>query len=223
MKLEKALEVVNQIMLSKLGRPLSDAETVLFKGSWQRLTYKAMVEGKPYEASYFKGDLGPKFWRELSNALGEDLSKSNFKEAIARFQGILKDKSSQTTFVPEQSEVNINYYVEHPIPEATAKREILKPGALLRIKGSPKMGKTTFLSRLINYGTERGLRGISLSMRLAEKDDFSSLDKFLHFFCISVSQMLGLEEKFKAYKWEEHSKNKINYLLLNMQKLPEVF
>ncbi|CCQ67228.1 hypothetical protein CWATWH0402_1138 [Crocosphaera watsonii WH 0402] len=186
---------------------MTDAESVLFTGSWQGLTYDAMVEGTQYKASYFKGDLGHKFWEDLSNALGEKVSKRSFKEAIARFQATLKFESPQTNFVPKKQEIRINHYVEHPILEKIAKQEILKPGSLLRIKGSPKMGKTTFLSRLINYGQNKGLRGINLSMSLAEKDDFSSLDKFLQFFCISVAQMLGLEEKFKEYKWKDHPGN----------------
>ncbi len=199
MELKEALQAVNQIMLLKHGRGLSDAETVLFKGSWQGLIYDDMVKDTPYEASYFKGDLGHKFWKDLSDALGEKVSKRNFKGAIARFQA--------TQIVTKQPDVKSNYYVEHPILEKRAKEEMLKPGSLLRIKGSPKMGKTTFLSRLINYGKEQGLRGISLSMRLGEKEDFSSLDKFLQFFCISVAQKLGLQDKFKQYKWEKHPGN----------------
>ncbi|MDJ0579421.1 MAG: AAA-like domain-containing protein [Crocosphaera sp.] len=194
-------------MLSKNGRGLSDAETVLFKGSWQGLTYDDMVKDTSYTANYFKGDLGHKFWEDLSNALGEKVSKRSFKGAIIRFQATLKPDSPQTTFVPKKQRLSINHYVEHPILETIAKKEILKPGSLLRIKGSPKMGKTTFLSRLINYGQNKGLRGINISMSLAEKDDFSSLDNFLQFFCISVAQMLGLEEKFKEYKWEKHPGN----------------
>ncbi|MGK7882539.1 MAG: AAA-like domain-containing protein [Crocosphaera sp.] len=194
-------------MLSKNGRGLSDAETVLFKGSWQGLTYDDMVKDTPYTANYFKGDLGHKFWEDLSNALGEKVSKRSFKGAIARFQSKIEAESPQTNLVPKKQRLSINHYVEHPILEKIAKQEILKPGSLLRIQGSLKMGKTTFLSRLINYGKDEGLRGINLSMSLAEKKDFSSLDKFLHFFCISVSQMLGLEEKFKQYEWEEHPGN----------------
>ena len=207
MELEEALETVNQAMLSKQKRGLTHAETVLFTGSWQGLTYDDMVEGTQYKASYFKGDLGHKFWEDLSTALGEKVSKRNFKEAIARFQKTLNSELHRTTFLPKKSEININHYIERPILEKTAKQAIVKPGSLLRIKGSPKMGKTTLLSRLINYGKGQGLNGINLSMSLAEKEDFSSLDKFLQFFCISVAQMLGLDENFKKYQWNEHPGN----------------
>ncbi|MGK7886605.1 MAG: AAA-like domain-containing protein [Crocosphaera sp.] len=208
MEIEQALQTVNQLMLSKYQRGLTNAETVLFTGSWQGLTYDDMVKETPYTANYFKGDLGHKFWEDLSNALGEKVSKRSFKDAIARSQGTLEVESPQTNFVPKKQEISINHYVEHPILEKIAKQEILKPGSLLRIKGSPKMGKTTFLSRLINYGKEQEqLKGIILSMSLAEKEDFSSLDKFLQFFCISVAQKLRLEEKFKEYKWKEHLGN----------------
>ena len=207
MELDEALQAINQAMLSKHGRGLSDAETVLFKGSWKGLTYDDMVAETQYEASYFKGDLGHKFWKDLSNALGEKVSKRSFKEAIARFQVELKDKSSQTTFVPKQSEVSIYHYVEHPILEKIAKQEILKPGSLLRIQGASKMGKTTFLSRLIKYGKDNELRGIYLSMSSAETKDFKSLDKFLQFFCLTVAHKLELEDKFEEYQWEERLGN----------------
>ncbi len=47
MELKEALSTVYPIMLSKPGRSLNDAETVLFKGSWQDLIYDDMVKDTP--------------------------------------------------------------------------------------------------------------------------------------------------------------------------------
>lgn len=197
--LNEALSIVNQVMLSQQGRELNDAETVLFKGSWQGLTYDKIAENSFYTANYFKGDVGHNFWKNLSKALGEDVNKRNFKGAIARAKENFNIKHDN-----QETEVGLGYpYVEHGKIEAMAKQEILKPGSLLRIKAPPRMGKTTFLSRLIRYGKTQGYRGINLSMSLAGKEDFENLDNFLKWFCLNVAQILNLDEECLKKNFEE--------------------
>lgn len=101
------------------------------------------------------------------------------------------------------------YYVQRPPIESLCKKEILQPGALLRIKAAPKMGKTELLSRLINYAEkERGYRAVDLKLRLAEETDFENLDKFLQWFCSSVTQMLKIEPDNKVNEhWNQHLGN----------------
>ncbi len=84
MDYQEALTIVNQAISSKIGRLLRDVEIMVFRGSWLGLTYDQMAKDSPYESNYLKGDVGHKLWKMLSCALGEEVSKRNFKAAVER-------------------------------------------------------------------------------------------------------------------------------------------
>lgn len=85
MPFEDALAIVNAAMQTLLGRQLSDIETLIFEGSWQSKTYPQIADGAGYSINYLTTDVGPKFWKVLSQALGEPVNKKNFKAAIRRY------------------------------------------------------------------------------------------------------------------------------------------
>jgi WD40 repeat protein len=84
MNFEQALEIANTIVSAKFGRHLSDVETAILKGSWQGQTYEQIAEVSGYSISYLTRDIGPKLWKLLGQALGETVSKTNFKAALKR-------------------------------------------------------------------------------------------------------------------------------------------
>lgn len=205
MDFEEIRKVVEAAMQEYKNRHLSDVELTILRGSWQGLTYEEMAKDSPYEVNYLKGDAGHNFWKSLSEALRESVNKRNFR-AVLELMLVSQKDAMETTSVVLPSDYK--YYIEqHPI-ESLCQREILQPGALLRIKASPKMGKTELMSRLINYTTNQGCRGVDLKLRLAEAEDFQSLDKFLQWFCSSITQMLGLKPDNKVNElWNQHLGN----------------
>lgn len=82
MDFENALALVNDAMSAAFGRLLSDAELALFKGAWHGQTYEVIAEESGYAASYFTRIVGPKFWKNLSQALDQKVSKTSFRAAI---------------------------------------------------------------------------------------------------------------------------------------------
>ncbi|MEQ9484390.1 AAA-like domain-containing protein [Coleofasciculus sp. F4-SAH-05] len=96
----------------------------------------------------------------------------------------------------------------------TCYREILKPGCLLRIKAPWKMGKTELMSRVLNYAADQGYRAVSLNLRDATATDFQDLNRFLQWFCTSVTLSLNqesLSDNPVAEHWQKsigNSKNK---------------
>ncbi len=78
------LELVESAVYRAKGRKLTDPELAVLRGSWEGLTYEKMAEGLPYKPNYLKGDVSHKFWKLLSFALGEDVSKRNFRAALER-------------------------------------------------------------------------------------------------------------------------------------------
>ncbi|MBD1998809.1 NACHT domain-containing protein [Leptolyngbya sp. FACHB-541] len=80
--MEKGLEVANALVVAKTRRRLSPVEVTILSGSWQGQTYEEIANRKNYAASYLKRYAGPKLWQLLSDALGETVSKTNFRASL---------------------------------------------------------------------------------------------------------------------------------------------
>ena len=105
--------------------------------------------------------------------------------------------------LPEgQVEMASQYYVErHPI-ESNCYETIAKPGALIRIKAPRQMGKSSLMSRILQYGDEQAYLTVPLSFQLADGAIFSDLDRFLKWFCASVGRRLRLPNRLKEI-WDD--------------------
>ncbi|MGK7953873.1 MAG: AAA-like domain-containing protein [Crocosphaera sp.] len=93
-------------------------------------------------------------------------------------------------------------YISRPPIESDCCQTILQPGSLIRIKAPEKTGKTSLLKLILNYGEENDCRKVYLNLRSAESAMFSSLDKFLRWFCANISRELGLKPQLDDY-WDE--------------------
>ncbi|NEO66949.1 MAG: hypothetical protein F6J98_43995, partial [Moorea sp. SIO4G2] len=86
MNLEDALEFANALVFAKSGNHLTDLQQALIEASWswKRQSYDTIADTYGYAPTYLKHDVGPKLWKLLSEALGERVSKKNFRSAIER-------------------------------------------------------------------------------------------------------------------------------------------
>ncbi|MBD2462598.1 PD40 domain-containing protein [Oscillatoria sp. FACHB-1407] len=84
MELEQAIDFINAALVAQEGKSLTDAEVAIVTGAWQGQTYGAIAEASGYTLSYLSTDVGPVFWRRLSQVFGEKISKTNFRSAIER-------------------------------------------------------------------------------------------------------------------------------------------
>ncbi|MBE9069533.1 NACHT domain-containing protein [Leptolyngbya cf. ectocarpi LEGE 11479] len=100
MDFQQALETVNEAMLAQHKRSLSEAELALFRGSWYGQTYDVIAEESGYAASYFTRVVGPKFWKSLSSALQQKVSKTSFRAVIE--QAIATASTTATVQVASQ-------------------------------------------------------------------------------------------------------------------------
>ncbi|MGK7942807.1 MAG: AAA-like domain-containing protein [Crocosphaera sp.] len=101
------------------------------------------------------------------------------------------------------------FYIERSPIEADCYKTILQPGSLLRLKASRRMGKSSLLARIINYGTDNNCAAVSLSFQLADKALFQDLNKFLQWFCANISLSLKLPNKVTDY-WDDLFGSKIS-------------
>ncbi|ACB52799.1 unknown [Crocosphaera subtropica ATCC 51142] len=93
-------------------------------------------------------------------------------------------------------------YIPRPPIESDCCQTILKPGTLIRIKAPEKMGKTSLLKIILDHAENNECRKVYLNLRSAESAMFSSLDKFLRWFCANISRELDLKPQLDDY-WDE--------------------
>lgn len=101
-------------------------------------------------------------------------------------------------------------YIERPPIESNCYQTLRQSGALLRIKAPGWMGKTSLMVNILSQLALSGYRTATLNLHYAEESDFSSLDKFLKWFCASVGKVLNIPNRLADYWDDEFSTSKIN-------------
>ena len=85
MNLREVLKMADDIVFTKTGRHLDDLQEAILRGTMEGEKYTQIADESHCNESYAR-DVGSKLWQILSEELGEDISKSNFRSAIKRFQ-----------------------------------------------------------------------------------------------------------------------------------------
>ncbi|PSB67166.1 hypothetical protein C7B61_07610, partial [filamentous cyanobacterium CCP1] len=129
MNCEQALEIANTVVYAYAGRHLSPVETLILKGSWQNLTYEAIAEEAGYSVRYIKGDVGAKFWKLLGQALGEPVSKTNFRAALERCASGTRLTNQGAIREPQQT-TNQNQAGDRPLSTLSQPATFIQPAAL---------------------------------------------------------------------------------------------
>ncbi len=217
---EEGIRILDTAVFQKINRYLTDVERIILEGSWQGLTYEEIADttNNRYTAEHLRQFVGFNLWRLLSEVLEEKVSKTNFIGAVERLYyrhqnitpAVNQDRAITDTneFAPECPDdpvpLNSLFYIERsPIKERLCYTTILQPGSLIRIKAPHKMGKTSLLNRIIAHSSQQGYRTVRINFRQLEAADFSSLDKFLRWFCDCVSLKLRLPSLLNE-TWTEY-------------------
>lgn len=225
---DEAISIANQAVFAKYCRNLSDIEVIVLKGAWERYAYDQIAARHQYATSYISQDVAPKLWNLLTDALGERVRKSNFKEALQRswnnqitLQSNLTLPESITTrygqeypqtevikppiYCHDQVEIlgNTELYVERFTIEFLCYETLLQPGSLLRIKAPKLMGKTSLMEKVLVKLVKDSCRTVNISLEMADRQThLTNLNKFLRWFCINLSRELKLPNKLDEY-WDE--------------------
>ncbi|WP_313931892.1 AAA-like domain-containing protein [Nostoc paludosum] len=183
--------------------------------SWLGKTYDEMAEGTGYGSNYIK-QIGSQLWQDLSEATGERITKKNLHLVLSKYlQGISKQQNQ-----PQEQQFNKKFrftrldpnffsggkmefpsgplpagstlYINRPPLEQLICSELIQPGCLIRIKAPKKTGKSSLLNQMIAYAKEQDYQIIYLDFQEADEEVFTSLDKFLRWFCIYVTRQLNL-------------------------------
>ncbi|MCY7381452.1 MAG: response regulator [Microcoleus sp. CAN_BIN18] len=86
MTFEEALEFVETALESKRGKPLSLLEQEILKACWENATYGAVADSLYLSVGHIK-DLASLLWQRLSDAMGEKVTKNNFRPLLEKQSG----------------------------------------------------------------------------------------------------------------------------------------
>ncbi|MBO3463664.1 AAA-like domain-containing protein [Aetokthonos hydrillicola Thurmond2011] len=79
MNVDEALAIIDRFS----DQGLNNVQELVFRKSWEGQTYPEIAQSCDYDANYIK-DVGSKLWKLLSQAFGEEVTKSNFRSVLRR-------------------------------------------------------------------------------------------------------------------------------------------
>jgi hypothetical protein len=227
MSIDEVLEAVEQVLLS---RQLSPVERLVLRQSWLGQSYSEIAQNSPYGSAHIK-EVGSRLWHDLSEALGERVTKKNLQLVWEQYQqnqtvkllapmpqpGQLAEKANenfpslvkrnQLKFPSGPVPLDSLLYIKRPPIEELAYAEISQPGCVIRIKAPRQMGKTSLLNRLLAQAKIKGYTKVFLDFQEADTAVFASIEKFLRWFCANISRHLNFDPKLDEY-WDDQMGSK---------------
>ncbi|MGD1861875.1 MAG: AAA-like domain-containing protein, partial [Leptolyngbyaceae cyanobacterium] len=220
-------EVLLSIENRFLNRRLSPAERIVLEQTWNKQTYEQMASHSGYGDAHLK-DTGHKLWREISQALGKRVTKKSLlfvlkehmQQTVAEADNKANTLPSNRLETTEKPLAQVTYpsgplspdsplYVDRPPNEDLAHREIQRPGGFLRIKAPQKMGKTSLVFRLMQTAQVKEYKTAHLDLQAIDEAIFVNIETFLKWFCLRVSQELGIPPELDTY-WDSSMGYKVS-------------
>lgn len=139
-------------------------------------------------------------------------------KAANNYPGIIP---SVVQFSPDVAFSDSVPYVPLVNIEAHCYREISKTGALIRIKASKGMGKTSLMNRILEHAKTQGYKTVTWNFLGVNQEVLQNLDKLLKSLCNNVNRKLDLNQSI-ADVWDEFASSNENCsYYLKKQVLPE--
>ncbi|MEY4519930.1 MAG: hypothetical protein RLZZ499_2530 [Cyanobacteriota bacterium] len=104
MTVEEALILIKQVFKN---RRLNKIQEIILRQCWDGFSYSEIAYSAKYDLGYVK-DVGSKLWRSLSEALGEKVTKNNFRLVLQRYRYSLSEKKSQLLLVDTSKPIVVN-------------------------------------------------------------------------------------------------------------------
>ena len=83
MNVSQLLQFVDRLVVERTGKHLDDVQRAVVEGTWERQTYDDIAQ-KCHVTKNHVGDVGAELWQLLSEILGEDIKKTNFRSSLER-------------------------------------------------------------------------------------------------------------------------------------------
>lgn len=185
MNVEAAIELADQLILKTTGKPMNDLQRIVFRGAWQGKSFTEIHQecSDRCGLDHLMRNVGPELWKLLSEATQTKVTKNHLQGALEKVKGNFSSSEPSSYFV-DRAPYNQECY-----------REILKPGALIRIRAPQEMGKTWFMEQILAHARQHQYRTQTFSFELCDSTILNDLNKFSQWFCASVAHAVGLPNK----------------------------
>ena len=202
--IEEALDLVDNAIQPER---LNSVQELILTQCWTGKTYQEIADASGYDPDYIRV-VGSRVWQLLSESFGEKITKNNFRSILRQQAGTVEKNQSAKGFIsalelPETPvPLDSPLYIERPPSESQAYEEIVKPGALIRIRAPKQMGKSSLVMRILAQAQTKGYCTVRLNLLQAEDSVISSLGRLLRWFCANITLQLGIESLLNEY-WDE--------------------
>lgn len=202
MKLETLFQLADELVFTKTGKHLDDLQQTILQGTLQGKKYIQIATETSYSDSYIK-EAASELWHILSEAVGEQIKKSNFRATFERLniyndfhlvndlvhigdvnfcgETLKPDKNPEqqppktVTHINLDKAPQLNHFYGRNNPLTTLKQWIIEDKTrLITLSGLTGMGKTSLSLELIKYISEHFYYIIYRSL-----EDFTSLSELL--------------------------------------------
>jgi AAA+ ATPase superfamily predicted ATPase len=112
MNLKEVLKMADEMVFAKTGEHLDNLQEAILRGTMQGEKYTKIAEEIHCNESYVR-QVGSQLWQIISEELGEDINKKNFRASMKRFQVSIYSNVAQEESVQINS-VNICGEARHP-------------------------------------------------------------------------------------------------------------
>lgn len=173
-------------------------------------TVSNFLTGKPVDYATFE-ELCRKLeldWREIAN-LDFEVSSQTIDKNPETSESINPNQDMVPRYPNGAVPLGSPFYLERAPLEEQVHREIMKPGALVRIKAPREMGKTSLLLRILDFAKHLGYRTISLNLEQVDQAILSDVNQFLRWLCANCARQLQLKPRLGEY-WDEDLGSKIS-------------
>ncbi len=223
-KFERILNIANNIVLNQANRRLTDVEITVLKGCWNNESYDEISAQNGYSSGYLSRDVAPKLWKIMTDAIGEPIRKSNFKEALKSYWQkqissenivISSSKITMTKSFPYPTgpiSLDSPFYIQRACLEKEIYQQIQKSGTLIRIKAPQERGKSSLVLRILEYCKTLEYQTVNLNIEKIDRASLKNLNQFLRRLCKYIAKQLQLDPKLDEY-WDEDLDSKMNWTI----------
>ncbi|MEI6443143.1 MAG: NB-ARC domain-containing protein [Nostocales cyanobacterium ELA583] len=161
MNVNEVLQFVDRLVMEKTGKGLDDLQKAVIEGTWQRQTYGNIAQ-EHHATKNHVGDVGYQLWQLLSEHLGEDINKLNFRSTIERL------RLNESAFIIQNHSKNnnsfniCNYPYQNPNKHQQNSQSLISHDLTFAPQLIHFYNRKTELEKLSNWILNQNIRLISV-------------------------------------------------------------